>query len=66
VVSVPYEANTLVLFLNSPNSVHGVTPRPPTPHVRRYINFQVELSRDLFTLPMVNPILGALERHVWG
>jgi 2-oxoglutarate-Fe(II)-dependent oxygenase superfamily protein len=64
--SVPYEANTLVLFLNSPSSVHGVSPRPPTPHVRRYINFQVELSHDLFTLPAVNPILGALERHVWG
>lgn len=62
VLSVPYEANTLVLFLNSPLSVHGVRPRPPTPHIRRYINFQVELSNGLFGIPRVNPVLGYLER----
>ncbi len=62
VISVPYESNTLVLFLNSVASVHGVRPRPPTPHIRRYINFQVELSKKLFALPRVNPVLGYIER----
>jgi hypothetical protein len=62
VISIPYEANTLVLFLNSPVSVHGVRPRPPTPHIRRYINFQVELSKKLFEVPRINPLLAYIER----
>lgn len=62
VASIPYEANTLVLFVNSASSVHGVRPRPPTPHIRRYINFQVELSKKLFEIPNINPVVGYLER----
>ena len=62
VVRVPYAANTLVLFANSPNSVHGVTPRKPTPHVRRYINFQVELENPVFEIPYVSRTNSVLER----
>ncbi len=51
VQTVPYRANTLVLFVNSPLSVHGVTPRPVTPHARRYINFLCEFREPLFELP---------------
>ena len=36
---IGYDANRFVGFLNSPVSVHGVTPRAVTPHVRRYLNF---------------------------
>lgn len=59
---VPYEANTLVLFANSVNSVHGVTPRKPTPHVRRYINFQVELDSPIFDIPYVSRAKSLVER----
>lgn len=59
---IPYEANTLVLFLSGPQSVHGVGPCPPTPHVRRYVNFHAELARDLFALPRANPLAGWLAR----
>ena len=45
---IAYRANRLVLFLNSPWSVHGVTQRPQTPHVRRYINFLCEFRQPLF------------------
>ncbi len=47
---IAYRANRLVLFLNSPWSVHGVAPRPRTPHVRRYINFLCEFRQPLFEI----------------
>lgn len=47
---IAYRANRLVLFLNSPWSVHGVEQRPPTRHVRRYINFACEFKQPLFEL----------------
>jgi hypothetical protein len=45
---IAYRANRLVLFLNSPWAVHAVSPRPKTPHVRRYINIPCEFRRELF------------------
>lgn len=45
-----YAANTLVLFLNSPKSVHAVTARSPTPLTRRHINFCCDLTLDLFEM----------------
>lgn len=36
---IDYCPNRFIGFLNSPVSVHGVTPRPVTAHVRRYLNF---------------------------
>ena len=35
---IPYAPNTLVMWLNSPVAVHGVSPRAVTPIPRRYIN----------------------------
>ncbi len=51
---IAYRANRLVLFLNSPWSVHGVEPRPRTPHVRRYINFLCEFKQPLFDVPRLS------------
>ena len=48
---IPYGSNTFIGFVNSDDSIHGVTPRPETPWVRRYINFVAELSFDAFDLP---------------
>lgn len=42
---VPYRANTLVMYLNTPRSIHGVSPRAVTPLYRRYINLQCECYR---------------------
>ena len=47
---VKYRANTLVLFITSLNSVHGVTKRLPTKHVRRYVNMLAEFREPLFDL----------------
>jgi len=62
VARIPYAANTLVLFANSINSVHGVSPRKPTSHVRRYINFQVELENPIFDIPYVGRVNSFVER----
>ncbi len=47
---VTYEPNTFVGFVNSDDSIHGVTPRPKTEWVRRYINFVVEIPFNAFEL----------------
>lgn len=48
VKTAQYRANTLVLFLNSPMSIHAVSPRTPTPLTRRHINFCCDVPFDLF------------------
>ncbi len=47
---VKYEPNTLILIINSPHALHGVTPRRPTPHIRRYVNILAELREPIFDL----------------
>jgi len=54
VATVRYQRNTLVFFLNSYHSLHGVTPRSVTSHCRRLVNFIGELynleQKTLFQL----------------
>ncbi len=50
VETVKYESNAFVLMLNTLNSLHGVSERQPTRHVRRYINFLAEFREPLFDL----------------
>ena len=45
-----YQANTLVLFLNSPKSIHSVSSRTATGIARRHINFCCDLNFDLFSI----------------
>lgn len=45
-----YAPNTLVLFINSPKSIHAVSERSPTPMTRRHVNFCCDLSFDLFEM----------------
>lgn len=48
--TVPYRANTMILFLNTHDSLHGVTPRIGASCVRRYINIDAHQDRKLFRL----------------
>jgi hypothetical protein len=50
VETAAYAANTLVLFLNSPKSIHSVSRRSPTPLTRRHINFCCDVTSDLFEM----------------
>lgn len=45
-----YQANTLVLFINSPKSIHAVSRREATDIPRRHINFCCDLTFDLFQI----------------
>jgi hypothetical protein len=45
---VPYEPNMFVMFINTPTSIHSVTPRPATDKCRRLVNITGELPRMLF------------------
>ncbi len=57
---VAYQPNSFVGFVNGPHAVHSVSPRAPTPHVRRYVDFVVEMDRPVFRLPQMNPA-----RRLW-
>lgn len=59
-----YKANTLVLFLNSPKSLHAVSPRSPTPLTRRHINFCADVPFDLFDFKL--PPRLALKKSLAG
>jgi hypothetical protein len=48
--TVPYAANTLVLFINSLDSLHGVTIRRETPHPRLFVNLVGEVDDRLYRL----------------
>lgn len=47
-VTIPYAANTLVVFPNRPDAIHEAEPRGPTPHDRAYIFVTAEVRDDLF------------------
>jgi hypothetical protein len=46
--TIRYRSNTLVLFLNTPLSLHAVTPRQATHHPRYFINLLGEMPQPLF------------------
>jgi len=47
VKTVPYRANTLVLFMNSDLALHGVTPREASSQTRRLLNIIGEVDKSL-------------------
>jgi hypothetical protein len=51
VTTVPYRRNTLIMFLNGLESLHGVTVRQPTEHLRLFLNLVGETRRKLFDVP---------------
>lgn len=50
VEKVPYNSNTLVLFLNTPQSFHGVSTRSRTPCHRVFLNLLGEMREPIFPL----------------
>lgn len=54
--TITYESNKLVGFVNSPGSVHSVTPRDINPIPRRYVNLIIETPYRAFKLPQMNPL----------
>ncbi len=62
--TVPYAGNTFVLFVNSLDALHGVTPRQPTPRTRWFMNLVGEVRVPLFDLKSRQRPLRGL-RHAW-
>jgi len=50
VKKIPYEHNNFLMFLNSKDSIHGVTPRRPTSFSRWAVNLVVELPEPIFSI----------------
>ncbi|HMZ79686.1 MAG TPA: hypothetical protein PLL06_08295, partial [Acidobacteriota bacterium] len=50
VKTIPYRSNTLVMFLNGIDALHGVTTRYLTPFPRCFFNLVAEVERPLFNL----------------
>lgn len=66
--TVEYTANRFLAFVNCLDSIHGVTPRPVTDRIRRYVNFVVETpfkAFELRPLPIHRQLLLSL-RQRWG
>jgi hypothetical protein len=51
VKTVTYAANTVILFINSLESLHGVSVRQPTPHPRLFVNLVGEVDPPLYQFP---------------
>lgn len=54
--TVPYRHNTLLLFLNTPQSLHGVSPRSATPCPRYFLNLVGESATELFHVATPTPV----------
>jgi hypothetical protein len=53
--TVQYGKNRLVLMINSLDSLHGVTVRQPTKHIRRFVNLVGEVEPALYQVPEKTP-----------
>jgi hypothetical protein len=51
VTTVPYRRNTLFMFVNGLEALHGVTVRQPTQHLRLFLNLVGETRVKLFDVP---------------
>ena len=45
--TLKYKKNTFILALNSIDSLHGVTPREKTDHIRQFCYFSISSNKDL-------------------
>ena len=50
VIYVPYNTNNIALFLNTENSIHGVTPRSVTANTRKFFIFGAYVKNSLFDI----------------
>ncbi len=58
--TVKYEENVLILLLNTPDSIHGVTERTPTQYSRRFVYFSTAVS-DIIAYDTSNKQIGRIE-----
>jgi len=64
VKTVKYERNVFVALVNGIDSLHGVTPRQPTPHTRLFMNLAADLDPPLFQIPSLRKTLKRFGRRI--
>ena len=64
VKTVKYDRNVLVVLVNGIDSLHGVTPRHPTPHQRHFMNLVADLDPPLFQIPSLQKSLKRYGRRI--
>jgi hypothetical protein len=64
VKTVKYDRNVLVVLVNGIDSLHGVTPRHPTPHPRLFMNLVADLDPPLFHIPSWRKSLKRFGRRI--
>jgi hypothetical protein len=62
--TVKYDRNVLVVLVNGIDSLHGVTPRHPTPHQRHFMNLVADLDPSLFHIPSLQKSLKRFGRRI--
>jgi hypothetical protein len=65
VSTIPYRHNTLILFLNTPHALHGVTARSVTHRPRYLVNVLGEVKEELFDMrPSKERLIDRVIRHL--
>jgi len=64
VKTVKYDRNVLVVLVNGIDSLHGVTPRQPTPHRRIFMNLVADMDQPLFHIPSLLKSLRRFGRRI--
>jgi hypothetical protein len=64
VKTVKYERNVLVILVNGIDSLHGVTPRQPTPHRRLFMNLVADMDQPLYRIPSWRKSLKRFGRRI--
>lgn len=60
---IPYRHNSLILFINSIDALHAVTPRHVTSYSRLFLNLTVETNSQRYEVPEIN-LLGRVRRKM--
>lgn len=55
-VTVPPQANRFVGFVNGPQAIHALGPRPPGAAPLYHVEFLAQINDAAFTLPQMNPL----------
>jgi hypothetical protein len=64
VKTVKYDRNVLVVLVNGVDSLHGVSPRQPTPHRRLFMNLVADMDQPLFHIPSLRKSLRRFGRRI--
>lgn len=63
VKEIPYSSNNAIFFINTPNSIHSVSPRERSQHDRRIINLTIECEGNVSVYNQIDIVDDKLSRE---